>query len=57
MAAEAATAFYEAPDHTTHVSIDDVEVKKQKLSGRAPGTPAKEGLRLRMKNLRSMGGT
>ncbi len=41
--AEAATAFYEDPDHAINVSIDDVGVKKQKPSGRAPGTPAKEG--------------
>lgn len=40
---EDATAFYEDPDHTINVSIDDVGVKKQKASGRARGTPAKEG--------------
>ncbi len=41
--AAASTAFYEEPDHTINVSIDDVGVKKQKASGRAPNTPAKEG--------------
>ncbi len=42
MEAEAATAFYQDPGHTINVSLDDVGVKKQKPSGRAPGTPAKE---------------
>ena len=38
----AATAFYENPIHTMNVSMDDVGVKKQKASGRAPHTPAKD---------------
>ena len=38
----AATAFYENPTHTIHVSMDDVGVKKQKSSGRAPHTPAED---------------
>ena len=40
--AAAATACYEDPNHTINVSIDDVGVKKQKASGRAPNTPAKD---------------
>lgn len=39
---EAIDAFYENPNQTIHISIDDVGVKKQKVSGRNPEKKRKE---------------
>lgn len=40
--AAAANQFYEDPDKTVNISIDDVGVKKQKESGRSASKPMKE---------------